>query len=193
MARPRRNDFQGAFHHVTARGNRRQPIYLDDADRGRFLSFLADSVKRYEWRCHSFCLMGNHFHLVLETPQAGLAAGMQRLNGRYAQTFNRRHGHNGHLFQARYAAEPIEREPHLLETCRYVVLNPVRAGACAAPEDWAWSSFRTTGGLGPQLAFLTTDWLLAQFADDRGEAKDRYCSFVAEGIGSPDVLTAFGV
>src|SRR5439155_27052843 len=176
VARPPRHDAPGAFHHVATRGNRRQLIYLDAADRGRFLSLLADTVKRYEWKCHSFCLMNNHYHLVLETPKAGLAPGMQRLNGRYAQTFNRRHGHGGHLFQGRYAAEPIEREPHLLEACRYVVLNPVRAAACATPEDWVWSSFRATIGLSRSLTFLTTDWLLAQFAGRRDEARDRYRS-----------------
>jgi putative transposase len=192
MARAPRLDAPGTFHHVTSRGNKRGLIYLDSADRGRFLSFFAAAVSRFEWRCHAFCLMSNHFHLVLETPKATLARGMQWLNGRYAQTFNRRHGHCGHVFQGRYDAKPIEGDPHLLASCRYVVLNPVRAGICATAQEWPWSSFRATGGLGPTLSFLTTDWLLAQFADDTDEARGCYRTFIAEGIEAPDVLTAFG-
>ena len=193
MPRPLRLDAAGAFHHVTARGNRRGLIFLDAADRGRFVSFLADAVRRFEWRCHAYCLMSNHFHLVLETPNASLGRGMQWLNGRYAQTFNRRHGHIGHLFQSRFASNPIEHDAHLVASCRYAILNPVRAGLCTSPHEWPWSSYRATAGLGRPLGLVTTDRLLAQFADERDRAQERYRNFVAEGIAEPDVLTAFGV
>jgi putative transposase len=191
MPRPLRLDAPGAFHHVTARGNRRAPIYADDADRTRFVSFLADAVQRFEWRCHAFCLMSNHFHLVLETPKASLAAGMQWLNGRYAQTFNRRHSQSGHVFQGRYSSNSIDRDAHLLGSCRYAILNPIRAGLCGAPEEWSWSSYRATAGLGRPLRFVTTERLLTWFADSRPEAQARYREFVSAGITGPDVLAAY--
>ena len=126
MARPLRPEFPGAVYHLTSRGNARQPVFLDDADREAFLATLAEAAGRWGWLCHAHCLMTNHYHLLVETPRPTLARGMRDLNGVYTQRFNRRHGRPGHLFQGRYTAVLVERESHLLELCRYVVLNPVR-------------------------------------------------------------------
>jgi len=128
MARPLRLSYPGALYHVTARGNARQAIYTDDADRQMFLLVLEDVETRYHWLCHAYCLMDNHYHLLLETPQGNLSAGMRQVNGVYTQRFNRRHGRVGHIFQGRFKAILVERESYLLELCRYLVLNPVRAG-----------------------------------------------------------------
>jgi REP element-mobilizing transposase RayT len=184
MARPLRLEFPGALYHVTARGNAQQPIYSDEEDRQRFLASLAQSRDRYHWLVHAYCLMNNHYHLVLETPRPTLARGMRHLNGTYTQHFNRRHQRVGHLFQGRYKAILVEREAYLLELCRYVVLNPVRAKACRRPEQWRWSSFRATAGLEPAPTWLTTAWVLAQFAPTRSRAQKAYQAFVGAVVTS---------
>ena len=163
MARPLRIEYPGAVYHLTARGNARQPIFRDTADRHGFLRTLAHVVDRYSWRCHAYCLMTNHYHLLIETPQPTLARGMRQLNGVYTQAFNRRHGRSGHLFQGRYHAVVVEKEAHLLELCRYVVLNPVRVKSCRTAGAWRWSSYRATAGLTAAPGFLTVAWVLAQF------------------------------
>lgn len=180
MARPLRLDFAGALHHVTARGNARAAIFLDDDDRERFLAVLARVIKRHEWICHAYCLMGNHHHLLIETPRPSLSAGMRQLNGMYAQTFNARHGRVGHVFGGRYKALLVEGEQHLLNVAAYVVLNPVRAEICTSSADWAWSSYRATAGLERVPEFLAVDWLLSQFGDDLRIAQARYSAFVGE-------------
>jgi len=135
MARPLRIEFPGTVYHVTSRGNARQNVVADDRDRNRFLSVLAQVVDRYGWLCHAYCLMDNHYHLLIETPQPNLSLGMRQLNGRYTQMYNRRHERVGHLFQGRFTAILVEKEAHLMELCRYVVLNPVRAKAVAHPRQ----------------------------------------------------------
>ena len=120
MARPRRLEFPGAIYHLTGRGNARQKVFFTDADRELFLNTLAGVVTRYHWICHAYCLMANHYHLLVETPKANLSIGMRQLNGIYAQRFNRRHHRVGHLFQGRFKAILVERESHLLELCRYI-------------------------------------------------------------------------
>ncbi len=144
MTRPLRLEFPGALYHVTARGNARQEIYLCDEDRERFVQLLAEEVKQQGWICYAYCLMDNHYHLLFETPSANLCKGMQRFNGRYTQYFNRFHQRVGHVFQGRYKSILVEKEVYLLELCRYVVLNPVRAKMVAAPGDWIWSSYMAT-------------------------------------------------
>lgn len=181
MARPLRLEFAGALYHVTARGNVRQAIYRDDVDRRRFLATVAHAVDRYGWLVHGYCLMKNHYHLLIETPKATLARGMRHLNGTYTQAFNRRHQRVGHLFQGRYTAILVQREPYLLELCRYVVLNPVRAGACQRPEQWPWSSYRATAGLDPAPPWLTRGWVLAQFGTTERAAQAQYRAFVRAG------------
>jgi len=128
MARPLRLEFPGTLYHLTARGNAQQAIFLDAMDREAFLTILAGEIDQHRWRCYAYCLMDNHYHLLIETPEANLVHGMRRLNSRYAQRFNRRHRRVGHLFQGRYKSIVVDRERHLLELTRYIVLNPVRAG-----------------------------------------------------------------
>jgi REP element-mobilizing transposase RayT len=185
MARPLRIEFSGAVYHVTSRGNARQDIVADDRDRAQFLTLLAHVIDRYGWICHAYCLMDNHYHLLLETPQPNLSLGMRQLNGRYTQAFNRRHRRVGHLLQGRFTAILVEKEAHLLELCRYVVLNPVRAKMVTHPRLWAWSSYRGTAGELTGPGWLTTQWILGQFGARQREAQCRYREFVAEGRGGP--------
>ena len=185
MARPLRLSFPGAVYHVTSRGNARQDIVADDRDRSQWLSLLAHVVDRYGWLCHAYCLMDNHYHLVIETPKPNLSIGMRQLNGRYTQAYNRRHEQVGHVFQGRFTAILVEKDAHLLELCRYVVLNPVRAKIVSHPRLWMWSSYRATVGETKAPGWLTTDWILSQFGQRGGPAHARYRTFVAEGRGWP--------
>jgi REP element-mobilizing transposase RayT len=181
MSRPLRICIPGGIYHLISRGNARGAIVRDDTDRIAFLSTLARVVDRFGWLCHSYCLMDNHYHLVVETPLPNLPSGMRQLNGLYAQRFNERHNRCGHVFQARYRSLLVEKDSYLLALCRYVALNPVRAGICERPEEWAWSSYCATAGLAPTESFHTTDWLLTQFAPTRRLAQRRYRAYVAEG------------
>ena len=147
MARQLRLEYPGALYHLTARGNEQQPIFHDDVDRQQFLQLFGYEILQQRWRCYAYCLMGNHYHLLVETPESNLSRGMRRLNGSYAQRFNWRHQRVRHLLQGRFKSLVVERETYLLELCRYVVLNPVRAGMVATPADWPWSSYGATAGL----------------------------------------------
>ena len=149
MSRPLRPEVPGAIWHITSRGNERHSIFVDEEDRERFLALLGKVAADFNWRCYAFVLMGNHYHLMVETPEATLSRGMRQLNGVYTLGFNRRHGRVGHLFQGRFKAILVERESHLLELIRYVALNPVRAGLVAAPQEWKWNSYRATAGFEP--------------------------------------------
>ena len=182
MARPLRLEFGGAVYHLTSRGNARQKIFFSDTDRELLLETLAQVVSRYGWICHAYCLMANHYHLLVETPKANLSIGMRQLNGVYTQSFNRRHKQVGHLFQGRFKAILVEKESYLLELCRYIVLNPVRVKAKVRADAWKWSSYRATAGLVSVPEFLSTDWLLEQFARSRSAAHKRYREFVKEGL-----------
>jgi len=185
MARPLRLAFAGGVYHVTARGNERKPIVRNDADRARFVDTLAAMVEQYGVLCHAWVLMDNHYHLLLETPTPNLSRAVRHLNGVYTQSFNRRHGRVGHLFQGRFKAIVVEKESYLLELCRYVVLNPVRAGVVKTPGAYPWSSYRATAGLAAAPAWLTVAWLLEQFGGSRRTAQAQYRTFVAEGIRQP--------
>lgn len=180
MARSLRHEHPGAVYHVTSRGNARGAIFLDSQDETSFFEMFARVVRGTGWICHAYCLMPNHFHLLIETPKPNLARGM-RLNSTFAQRFNRRHARIGHVLQGRYHAVLIEKEPHLLEVGRYVVLNPVRARLCSSPAAWAASSYRATAGLSPRPPFLTVGWLLEQIGGSGRRARERYRAFVADG------------
>jgi REP element-mobilizing transposase RayT len=184
---PPRILYDGAFYHVMARGNARQPIYLDDFDKELFLHEFDVTREDYGWMCHRYCVMTNHYHFIIETPKGNLSAGMQRLNSIYARKFNKRHGRSDHLFRARFRAVEIHGDRHFMETCRYVDLNPVRAKVCDRPEDWPWSSFRPTIGLAPVPRFLTVDRVLEYFGPDKRLAAQRYIEFVNEA-GAPRSL-----
>ncbi len=184
MARPLRVEFPDAVYHVTSRGNGRQAIFLDDEDRLRFLAVLGRAARLRGWVVHAYCLMGNHYHLLVETPRGDLSGGMRGLNGEYTQLFNRRHRRCGHVFQGRYKAVLVEKQRHLLELCRYVVLNPVRTRGMRVrrPEEWRWSSYRATAGLDDAVEPLAADWVLGQFARRRKPAQKAYVRFVRQGL-----------
>ena len=185
MSRPLRIEFAGALYHVTSRGDRREDIYLDDADRERFLEVLAEVCDRHQWSCHAYCLMSNHYHLLVETREATLGQGMRQLNGVFTQRFNRRHHRVGHVFQGRYKAILVDKDSYLLELARYIVLNPVRAAMVRSARDWPWSSYRATVGFAHLPEWLTVDWLLSAFGRRRGPAMEAYRRFVSEGRNQP--------
>ncbi len=182
MARPLRICFPGALYHVTARGNERRPIVVDDEDRQRFVRTLASMVEEHEVVCHAWVLMTNHYHLVIETPRANVSQAVKHLNTLYSQAYNRRHDRVGHLFQGRFSGILVDKETYLLEVCRYVVLNPVRAGLAPSAADWPWSSYGATSALVPCPPWLTVDWLLGHFGTRRAIAASAYQRFVAEGL-----------
>lgn len=182
MARQLRLEYPGAVYHVTSRGNARNAIYADDGDRQSFLKALQSVVTRYHWVCHAYCLMGNHYHLLIETPAGNLSRGMRQLNGVYTQAYNRRHGLIGHLFQGRFKAILVEKDSYLLQLCRYIVQNPVAAHLTQTPGEWPWSSFLATAGLACVPQWLTVDWILSQFGENIDEARARYREFVVGGM-----------
>jgi putative transposase len=181
MPRPPRPQFPGATYHVTTRGNRKHEIFLDDRDRIRFLQLVEHVVSSLDWRCHTYCLMTNHYHLLVETPDANISQGMQYLNGVYAKWFNWRHEYEGHLFERRFRGGLVEGGAHLLELTRYIVLNPVRAGLTGTASAWRWSSYNATIGTQRPPAFLTCAWVLSLFSDDQKRACELYAEFVADG------------
>ena len=183
MARPLRIKFPGAVYHITSRGNARQNIFLNDADRRLFLTVLADVVEKYRWQCYSYCLMNNHYHLLIETTEGNLSQSMRQLNGVYTQTFNRNHQRVGHVFQGRYKAILVEKDSYLLMLCRYIVMNPVRAKMVLKPEQWHWSSYRATTGQTRRPHFLNTEWILSQFHKNESEALRQYREFMIEQPG----------
>jgi putative transposase len=182
MSRPIRIEFPDALYHVTSRGDRREDIFEDDQDRWTFLATLEQVIAQCNWTCYAWCLMDNHYHLLIQTPDGNLSKGMRQLNGVYTQASNRRHLRVGHLFQGRFKAILVDSDAYLLELARYVVLNPVRAGMVKKPADWTWSSYRASVGLEPATSWLAADGLLAVFAKRRSLAQQRYAQFVIEGI-----------
>lgn len=136
----------GGLYHVTSRGDRREDIYLHDADREKWLELFGQVCKRYHWKCHAYCLMSNHYHIVVETVEGNLSSGMRQLNGVYTQRFNATHQRVGHVFQGRYKGILVEKDSYLLELSRYVVLNPVRANMVINAGKWRWSSYRDMAG-----------------------------------------------
>jgi putative transposase len=182
MARPLRELVEGALYHVYARGNDKREIFLRDEDRYRYLQLLGEVVKRKRWLCLQYCLMDNHVHLLLETPEANLDSGMQLLHGKYGRWFNDEHRRSGHLFQGRYGAKRITSDSHLWASVGYIAANPVAARLVGRCEDWRWSSHAATvGGGGP--AWLEVDRLLEHitaFSDDPLECYDR---MVTQAVG----------
>jgi REP element-mobilizing transposase RayT len=171
-----------------SRGNDGIAIFRDDDDRRLFLSLLEEEVARSRWILHDYCLMGNHYHLAIETPECTLSIGMHHLLGRYVQRFNKRHGRRGHLFQERFKNVLVEEESYGLELSRYIALNPVRAGLVERPEQWAWSSYAAHAGLAKPPQWLALDPLLSQFGPDRASQQAAYREFVLEKIGVTDEL-----
>jgi putative transposase len=180
MPRAPRTFVAGGIYHVVSRGNRKQPIFLSNGDHELFLELTRKVVRGREWSVHSYCLMPNHYHLLLETKAADLSAGMQEINGRYGMWFNRLHGFVGHLFQGRFNAFAVESDGHLLHLTRYIAMNPVRARLCSSPADWRWSSFSDTVGLRRRHG-LSSEKVLGFFGEDPDLAREILRRFVEEG------------
>ncbi len=176
-----RNEVAAGRWHVFTRGNNRRPIVLDDVDRTSWVRELATVTVRHGWLLEAWCLLDNHFHLLVTTQRPNLGLGMWFLNGRHAKRFNVRHGRCDHLFGKRYGANLVESEGHFLETTSYIPLNPVLAGACDLPEDWPWSSYAETIGLAPRSSFLRPDGMLEAFGAG-GVGRDRYARHVEAAL-----------
>jgi REP element-mobilizing transposase RayT len=179
MARPPRIEVEDGIFHVATRSVGEAFAYREISDRLDFLDFLWTTVGTHEWRCQSYCLMGTHYHLIVQTPHANLSAGMQMLNGRYAQRFNWRHRRRGHLFGARFMSVAVQDDVHLMAAHRYVARNPIRAGLCATPADWRWSSYRALAGLQRPPSFLDVKGALATFGEFGTAAEVVYARTVA--------------
>ena len=187
MARPLRIEYAGAIYHVTSRGDRREAIYLNDEDRCSWLEIFGSVCERFNWRCHAWCLMDNHYHIVVETVEGNLSKGMRQLNGVYTQAHNRRHNRVGHVFQGRFKGILVDRESYLLELSRYVVLNPLRAQMVKQLVHWRWSSYRSMIGKSEIPEWLETDWLLGRFGKQRKRAVVKYIEFVKAGTGMESI------
>ena len=178
MPRKPREERPGAIHHVYARGNDRRVVFRDDADRWTYLTLLGRMTRRQRWLLLAYCLMDNHVHLLVETPEPNLGRGMQRLHGTYAQTHNERHGRCGHLFDGRYGAKPVKTDAQLWVVAAYIARNPVEAACCRRAEEWPWSSHAAVlGGRSP--AWLSVARLLEHFAGAGDRPRERYAAFVA--------------
>ena len=187
MSRPRplRIEYAGALYHVTSRGNGQDDIYLNDEDRIDYLEVLREVGERFNWVIHAYCLMSNHYHILVETPDGNLSKGMRQLNGVYTQRFNRNNNRVGHVFQGRYKAINVQKESYLLELARYIVLNPVRAQMVRSARDWRWSSYSATAGFIKAEEWLTVNWILSSLSRKKNEAVKIYRAFVSEGENQP--------
>jgi putative transposase len=190
MPFPLRLQIAGGVYHVATRATGPSELFRDSLDRRRFLRVLQYALEKYGWLVHAYCLLVTHYHLVVTTPQANIARGMQLLNSVYARTFNERHGRVGHLVAARYSGSLIETEAHALEVCRYVPLNPVRSGLCSKPQDYRWSSYGATIGLRDAPPFLDSTWLLELFGDDLSTARRMLRDFVEAALVSETLEAA---
>jgi len=179
MPRPLRPQVAGGIYHLVSRGVRKLPVFTDDESRERFLGLLDETLERYHWELHSWCLMTNHFHLLVTTVEPTVSDGMQYLNGCYGQWYDWRHGYEGHVFERRFWSQLIESDGHLHEAARYILLNPVHAGICATAPDWKWTSYRKTMGMttkGPRLSRM----LLYEFGRRLDIARKRFAAFIRE-------------
>lgn len=181
MSRPLRIEYPGAIYHLTSRGNARSNIYVTDADRIDFLKLLAQTCQRFGWHSYAWCLMGNHYHLVIETSEANLSRGMRHINGVYTQTFNRTHQRVGHLFQGRYKAILVEKDSYLLEVIRYVLLNPVRANMTKTAGQYPWSSYRAMISKATTPDWLERDWVLGHYGNRLSAAQEQFIKFIQDG------------
>ncbi len=182
MSRPLRLEFVGALYHITSRGNDRKSIYFDETDFELFLGILEDVCESYHCTVYAYCLMSNHYHLLLETAEPNLSKIMRQLNGVFTQSMNRKYHHVGHLFQGRYKAILVDKEAYLLELSRYIVLNPVRAKMVNSPDEWLWSNWHYMVGRAKSPKWLTTDFILNYFSSNRAKAIAKYVDFVSDGV-----------
>ena len=183
MARQLRIEYPGAFYHVASRGNEQKDVFKSQKDREKFLDYLASATERYGAVLHAYCLMSNHYHLLLETPDGNLAQIMRHINGAYTTYFNIKRKRAGHLFQGRYKAILVEFDEYAMELTRYIHLNPVRAGMVTLPEEYRWSSYPSYIGLSPVPDWLRLEAILAHFGKNAASANQRYRSFVEDLLG----------
>jgi putative transposase len=179
MGRPLRIEYPGAFYHVTSRGNEQRDIFKSKTDREKFLSYLGTATERYGAAIHAYCLMDNHYHLLLATPEGNLSQIMRHINGAYTNYFNAKQKRAGHLLQGRYKALLVEQDAYALELSRYIHLNPVRAGKTNMPEEYHWSSYRSFIGTAGAPGWLRMKEYLKYFDGDGG----KYQRFVEDSIG----------
>lgn len=182
MGRSLRIEYPCALYHITSRGNEKKKIFVSDEDRLKFLGIIEDYHDRYGILIHSYVLMDNHYHLILETPQGNLLKVMHGINSGYTGYFNRKYKRTGHLFQGRYKAILVEKDNYLIELSRYVHLNPVRAKAVERPEQYKWSSYCGYIGKRERNAWIEYAWVLSQFSNDSKKAMREYKGFVEEGL-----------
>ena len=192
MPRPPRLQTPDFIRHVIARGNGRMTIFLDDRDYRESVYLLGEVVERFALRCWNYCMMPNHYHVTLQPTRANFSEAVKRLNSRYASWWNRRHSRVGHTFQGRFKDQIVGEESYLLTLSRYVVMNPVRAGLVARPEDWPWSSYRATIGDCPAPSFLAISETLSLFGEGSGsEQQARFIQFATASIDDPTALDRF--
>lgn len=192
MARPLRIEFEGAVYHVTARGNERGEIYKDDRDHAKHIEILKENKERYGVRIYAYVLMGNHYHLLVGTPEGNLTSFMHAAQAHYSNYHNRRHGRVGHLFQGRYKALIVDRDSYLVGLSRYIHLNPLRAGLVERPEQWAWSSYRSYLSGGKGADWVDAGEVLAYFGKRRACAAQKYRAMVENAIGKEEADPAAG-
>jgi REP element-mobilizing transposase RayT len=178
MARPLRVEYPDAYYHVINRGNYQQKIYLNDRDKEKFIEYLEKAAERFSIIFHGYCLMSNHYHLLIQTPDSNLSKAMQWINVSYATYFNRKRNRHGHLFQGRFKAILIDADEYLKHLSRYIHLNPVRANMVSSPSDYQWSSYRAFIGKQKAPQFLETDWLLSSFGKNKKQTRQSYKDFV---------------
>jgi len=183
MARPLRIEYPGAFYHVTSRGDEQKDVFKNQRDREKFLAYLESATERYGAVVHAYCLMSNHYHLLLETPAGNLSQIMRHINGAYTTYFNIKRKRSGHLFQGRYKAILVEFDEYALELSRYIHLNPVRVGMVARPEEYRWSSYNNFIGQGSAPTWLKLETILDYFGKKKKEAMKKYRSFVEDLLG----------
>jgi len=183
VARSLRIQYPGAYYHVTSRGNEQKDVFKSRKDREKFFSYLESATERYGARIHCYCLMSNHYHLLMETPEGNLSQIMRHINGAYTTYFNVKRRRVGHLFQGRYKAILVEADRHAKELSRYIHLNPVRAGMVARPEEHVWSTYRAFIGQGPTPGWVRRDFILGYFAPNVTSAQQRYRKFVEDLLG----------
>lgn len=182
MSRPVRIEFPGASYHVTSKGRDGQTVFNDDEDRGAFLNVVENVVDRFDWLIHSYILMNDHYHLVVEVPGANLSKGMRQLNGVYTQHFNRRHGQEGPIFQGRFKSVLFEKKNYLLPVCRHVVTNPARDDDAANYSSYRWSSYRALSGQVKSPGLLHDADVLKFFSKREKDAQKKYRDYVREGV-----------
>ena len=185
MARALRIEYEGAVYHVTNRGNGQEMIYREEADWKAFLGIMSDVVSEFGWRIYTYCLMGNHYHLLLETPQPNLSQGMKELDQQYTRQYNWKYEHSGHVFQGRYWSGLVLNDNYLIDAASYLLLNPVRAQLVHSPEEWRWSSCAAMAGLVPSPSWLDMDWLPIDYRSAPGDPNGPFLSYVRECIGKP--------